>query len=163
MQVIDVLQEISRTTARKGQKACLPIKTYEFANYDKVMSKLATHGDENSAPELHLFFQKNGAFQVAEVSADDRILHLEAASLINALVTFIGVFYVFHVGYAPPHECLLLALQHVFLQDKEMPKNIGLGLKQFLVEFDKNLAEAKDTRRVAKRLSISGGGDTYFR
>ena len=44
-----------------------------------------------------MFFKK-GNFDLAEVSADNCTIHLCAASVINAILGYIAVYYVFHVG-----------------------------------------------------------------
>ena len=55
---------------------------------------------DNGAPVLYMFFKK-GKFDMAEVSADNCVIHLCAASVINAILGYLAVYYVFHVGYSP--------------------------------------------------------------
>ena len=71
-------------------------------------------GMENGAPVLYMFFKK-GIFDLAEVSADNCVIHLCALSVINAILGYIGVYYVFHVGYSPEHESFMYILHPIYI------------------------------------------------
>ena len=62
---------------------------------------------DNGAPVLYMFFKK-GKFDMAEVSADNCVIHLCAASVINAILGYLFSS-VLCVGYSPEH------VFHVFL------------------------------------------------
>ena len=63
-------------------------------------------GMDNGVPILYMFFKK-GKFDLAEVFADNCVIHLCAVSVINAILGYLAVYYVFHVGYSPEHESFM--------------------------------------------------------
>ena len=111
-------------TGRKGAAKKKVMK--DFPMVEKVNGDIENIGDEvdgmdNGAPILYMFFKK-GKFNLAEVSADNCVIHLCAASVINAILGYLAVYYVFYVGYSPEHESFICFLQYAFLSKKKLPQ-----------------------------------------
>ena len=102
----------------------------------------------NSAPTLYLFFAK-GAFDLAEVSADNCVIHLQAADVIKALVTYVAVYFVFHVGYAAPHMQFLGFMQYALLGAPYQAKK-SIGHIALLHRFDVAMEQKKSGRQFKK-------------
>ena len=120
--MIDVLKYIMVETGRKGAAKKV---MKDFPMVEKLDVDVENIGDEidgvdNGAPVLYMFF-KMGKFDMAEVSADNCVIHLCAASVINAILGYLAVYYVFHVGYSPEHESFMYFLQYAFLGEKKLP------------------------------------------
>lgn len=107
----------------------------ERADIDECISGLL-----NGAPILYMFF-KSGKFDVAEVAADNCILHLQAGDVVRGVMAYIGVYSVFHVGYASQHAQFLAFLAHAFLGVDEKVGKESLGLINLKHAFDEKLAE----------------------
>ena len=111
-------------TGRKGAAKKKVIK--DFPIIEKLDVDIEKIGDEldgvdNGAPVLYMFFKK-GNFDLAEVSADNCVIHLCAASVINAILGYLAVYYVFHVGYSLEHESFMYFLQYAFFWGKNLHK-----------------------------------------
>lgn len=86
------------------------------------------------APKLYLFF-KGDKFDVAEVSADKCIIHLQAGDTTNALMCYLSTYFVFHVGYPPAYTQLLGFLQQVLLGVPYDGKK-GVHFNDFMHKYD---------------------------
>ena len=109
---------MSETGRRGGGKKLMndfPVVEKLDVDVDKIADEIK--GVDNGAPILYMFFKK-GNFDLAEVSADNCTIHLCAASVINAILGYIAVYYVFHVGYSPKHESFMYFIQYAFLREK---------------------------------------------
>ena len=109
---------MSETGKRGGGKKLMkdfPVIEKLDIDVDKIADEI--QGVDNGAPILYMFFKK-GNFDLAEVSADNCTIHLCAASVINAILGYIAVNYVFHVGYSPEHESFMYFIQYTFLREK---------------------------------------------
>ena len=148
--MIDVLKYIMCKTGRKGSRK----KTMkEFPVIEKVDIDVEKIGDEvdgveNGAPVLYMFFKK-GIFDLAEVSADNCVIHLCASSVINAILGYIGVYYVFHVGYSPELESFMYLIQYAFLGEKKLPR-ISIGVSKLILKFDTALKDVKESKGYKK-------------
>ena len=130
----------------KGKKSTLP-----------VVEKLNVPGDEiddnitsvaNEAPKLFFFFKGN-SFQLAEVGGDRSVIHLQASDVVQALVTFLGVYFVFHVGYPREYSQFLGFLQQIILCIPfEGTKTAGYT--DLLHKFDKKMEEMKGSSQFKK-------------
>ena len=60
---------------------------------------------ENSTPILHVFLDKKENFDIAQVAGDKDIVDLEAYDLERVLILFLGVYYVFSIGYNRLYFC----------------------------------------------------------
>lgn len=143
---MDVFSFIMKETARKGKKKKMdhdiPVVSCEIADLAKKTEEMEDRGP-NSAPVLYIFFDKNNKFALAEVAADNQVIHLCAANLCKAVIAFLGVYYVFHVGYAPVHESFLTFLQAAFLGEDKFDPKVNIAVKQFLERFRDALANEK--------------------
>ena len=107
---------------------------------------------DNGTPVLYMFFKK-GKFNLAEVSADNCVIHLCAASVINAILGYLAVYYVFHVGYSPEHESFMYFLQYAFLGEKKLPQ-VSVGVSKLVHQFDSALREVKESKGYKKLLCL---------
>ena len=81
---------------------------------------------DNSTPILHVFLDKNGNFDIAQVAGDNQVIDLEAYDLERVLILFIGVYYVFSIGYNRQVAQVMGFLQQsVFLEPYEGTKTNG--------------------------------------
>ena len=134
-------------TGRKGAAKKKVMK--DFPIVEKLDVDIENIGDEvdgmdNGAPILYMFFKK-GKFDLADVSADNCIIHLCAAPVINAILGYLAVYYVFHVGYPPEHESFMYFLQYVFLGGKKLP-GVSVGVSKLVHQFDSALREVKESK-----------------
>ena len=135
-----------RETGRKGARK----KTMkEFPVIEKVDVNDKKIGDEvdsveNGAPILYMFFKK-GIFDLAEVSADNCVIHLCTSSVINAILGYIGVYYVFHVGYSPEHESFMYFIQYAFLGEKKLLR-VSIGVSKLILKYDTALKDVKESK-----------------
>ena len=98
---------------------------------------------------LYCMFFKKGKFNMAEVSADNCVIHLCATSVINAILGYLAVYYVFHVGYSPEHESFMYFLQYTFLGEKKLPR-VSVGVSKLVLQFDSALKEVKESKGYKK-------------
>ncbi len=106
----------------------------------------------NGAPVLILFFDKNNEF--ADVAADECVIHLQAGDVIKAIVGYLAVYFVFHLGFAAPHRVFLSFLQEVFLKiDVEGKKSVALAHFSHLYEVEK---KKMSDLKAFKKHSING-------
>lgn len=137
-QLIEVLSFINETvkfTKGKAKKSVFP-----------VIEKVGVKGDLedemkcvcNESPKLYLFFKEDGSFEWAEVAADKKYIHLQANDVIYALFMFIGVFFVFHLGYPREQSQFLGFLQATILGLPFEGSKSG-GFNELLTKFDKEM------------------------
>ena len=102
---------------------------------------------------LHLycicFSRRVNSIWQTEVSADNCVIHLCAASVINAILGYLAVYYVFHVGYSPEHESFMYFLQYAFLGEKKLPQ-VSVGVSKLVLQFDSALREVKESKGYKK-------------
>jgi hypothetical protein len=147
-QVIDVFNFIGKEIGGKAKnKKNMPFE--EKVDVEAAEIDAAIKGTEGGAPILYLFFMKNN-FDIAEVSADNCTIHLQAGDVIRAVVTFIAVFFVFHVGYASEHEAFLHFLQYAFIGFEKLPRKVSVGLAKLVSKFDEKFTEAKEAKSYKK-------------
>ena len=138
--------ETGRKGARKKTMKEFPVIEKVDVNVEKIGDEV--DGVENGAPVLYMFFKK-GIFDLAEVSADNCVIHLCASSVINAILGYIGVYYVFHVGYSPEHESFMYFIQYAFLGEKKLPC-ISIGVSKLILKFDAALKDVKESKGYKK-------------
>ena len=88
------------------------------------------------------------------IAADNYVIHLQCGDVVKAIVGFIGVFFVFHVGFATPHANFLIALQELYLgerYEKKKPRSVV----EFLKRFDDEYADFKELKGFKKRAVFS--------
>ena len=119
-----MLKYVMQNTGKKsgGKKYLKEMPVVEKWNVEDVNEEL--EGGECAAPILFLFFNKN-KFDIAEVTANNCTIHLGVESVVGALLGYLAVYYVFHVGYAPEHENFLNFLQYAFLREKAVRLNVA--------------------------------------
>ena len=142
-------------TGRKGVAKKKVMK--DFPVVEKLDVDVENIGDEidgmdNGAPVLYMFFKK-GKFDMAEVSADNCVIHLCAASVINAILGYLAVYYVFHVGYSQEHESFMYFLQYAFLGEKKLPW-VSVGVSKLVLQFDSALKEVKESKGYKKTMCL---------
>lgn len=146
LQMFDILLFVyKQTSSGKKSPKCIPVvlkRGFEASEADSLVRK-CTH--PKSAPLLFLFFSKDGDFQFAQVAADEKVVHLQAADVVKAVIGFIGFFFVFHVGYATPHAAFLAFLQEAFLATNYEAKKT-MSLTNFTEKFEKDMAQYKSLR-----------------
>lgn len=149
-QILDVLSFVFKetTSGKKMQKAFPVVEKVGIpsAQVDAECRKVST---TNSAPVLLLFFDDNNKFQLAEVAADEHVLHLSASDVFKAVASFIACFFVFNVGYAPPHTGFLAFLQEVYLGLPYEHKK-SAALIKFMRSFEEQRAELKKLKDFKK-------------
>lgn len=114
----------------------------------KVDDVLKVNNVEEGAPKLYLFFQ-NGKFDIAEVAVDGVVLHLQAADVVKALISYIGVYYTFHVGYAVEHQQFLGFMQYSLLGKPYLGKK-GLGHLNLIAKFDEEMKKKIEAKQYKK-------------
>ena len=144
---MDVVKYIMVNTGRRGsgKRIMKEMPIVEKCDVDNIDEEI--NGAENGAPVLYLFFKKN-KFELAEVSADDCTIHLEASNVVGALISYLAVYYVFHVGYATEHESFLLFLQYAFLGEKSAKMNVATT--KLINKFDEVLSTVKESKAFKK-------------
>ena len=101
------------------------------------------------SPFLWLFFDEDSKFLVARVAADEHILDLEAQDIPMALLTFVGVHYVFQVGYSQSDNQALGFLERVFL-DKDYKDYKTSGHVEMISKFVKELEDIREKKKYKK-------------
>ena len=91
------------------------------------------------APKLYLFFKGND-FKLAEVGADTCQIHLQAADVLKALMTYVATYFAFHVGYPEKYRQFLAFVQGVFLGIKYDGKK-SVGHTALLYNFEHSMEE----------------------
>ena len=104
--IVEVLDYVFSATAPKNRKLKNKpfIKKFDQLAVTEDLTTVCTKS-ENGAPTLYLFFESD-MYECALISADEQIITCKS-SLENALLCFIGVYSVFHVGYAQDHANFL--------------------------------------------------------
>ncbi len=154
-QIMDILTFVFRETAALGKKAVKNMPVLEklgilSESFDDVVWD---HSMLNGAPVLILFFDKNNEFEFADVAADECVIHLQASDVIKAVVGYLAVYFVFHLGFAAPHGAFLSFLQ-VFLKiDVEGKKSMALAHFSHLYEAEK---KKMSDLKAFKKHSING-------
>ena len=141
--------ETGRKGARKKTMKEFPVIEKVDVDVEKIGDEVdEVDGVENGAPVLYMFFKK-GIFDLAEVSADNCVIHLCASSVINAILGYIGVYYVFHVGYSPEHESFMYFIQYAFLGEKKLPC-VSIGVSKLILKFDAAWKDVKESKGYKK-------------
>ena len=110
---------------------------------------------ENGVPMLYLFFKRGNSFDLAEVGADNCVIHLQAANVVNAIITYVAVYFVFHVGYNQNHSGFLQFLEYAFLGTRKIPNKASVGLVKLIADFDAKMETNKKTKTCAKKLCVN--------
>lgn len=147
---MDVLSFIHKETSA-GKKNAKDFPVVEkigvpLSESDSVCRKMTS---PNAAPILVLFFEDEGKLLSSEVIADGEVIHILAADVFKAVVSFIACYFVFNVGYAPSHTGFLAFLQEAYLGlPYEFKKSVALT--NFLRKYNTELAEAKKLKDYKK-------------
>ena len=121
------------------------VKTNIAAN--NIDKKLTS--EPNDAPKLFLFYGDDNRFELAEVVADTKVIHLQASNLTQAIISFIGCYYVFHVGYPKCYSQILGFLQAAVCGlTYEDPKS--MGFVQLYAKFERELENMKEKSKYKK-------------
>jgi hypothetical protein len=143
-----VLQE-TNSNKGKGMKPKAPwVEKLDVKpeDVDKWIKKI-----ENDAPRLYLFFKGND-FELGEVGADCCNIHLQAADVVKAVITFISVYFAFHVGFPPVYNQFLGFMQYALMGIQYTGKK-SLGHIALLHKFDKAI-ESKMEGKKFKKLCV---------
>ena len=148
---MDILKYIMVETGRKGATKKKVMK--DFPVVEKLDVDVENIGDElygvdNGAPVLYIFFKK-GHFNLAEVSTNNCVIHLCAASVIKAILGYLAVYYMFHVGYSPEYESFMYFLQYAFLGGKKLPQ-VSVEVHKLIHQFDTAMREVKESKGYKK-------------
>ena len=119
----------------------------DVEDYDKISNEFSS---PNSAPIMLLFFDNDGNYQAANIAGDDRVLHLEVADVVKAIVMYIGVYFAFHIGYAPLHASFLCFLQECYLNVPAVGVRKSSCLSSFLQSFLDKEAKFKELKQFKK-------------
>ncbi len=153
---MDILTFVFRETASPGEKAVKNMPVLEklgipSESFDDIVRD---HSVPNGAPVLILFFDKNNKFEFADVAADECVIHLQAGDVVKAVVGYLAMYFVFHLGFAAPHGAFLSFLQEVFLKiDVEGKKSVALAHFSHLYEAEK---KKMSDLKAFKKHSING-------
>lgn len=149
-QILDVLLfTFKQTTSGKKLQKAFPVVEKVGVEPGKVDEECRKLSSPNSAPVLVLFFDSEDKFEIAEVVADDHVLHLSAADVFKAVATYIACYFVFNVGFAPPHAGFLAFLQEVYL-DIPYDQKKSVALIKFLGSYNEKKAEVQKLRDFKK-------------
>ena len=149
----EVMPKKGRTAKPKKEGKKMKMSTLDFP----IVEKVGVSGDlsdyvrsvNNETPKLYLFFDAQGKFDVAEVSADKCTLHLQANDVIYALVLFISVFFVFHVGF-PRNQSNFLAFLQVTLLQVQYEGKKSRGYVELIEKFDEEMEKLKEAKQFKK-------------
>ncbi len=153
---MDILTFIFRETAAPGKKVVKNMPVLEklgipSESFDDVVRD---HSVPNGAPVMILFFDKNNEFEFADVAVDECVIHLQAGDVVKAVVGYLAMYFVFHLGFAAPHRAFLSFLQEVFLKiDVEGKKSVALAHFSHLYEAEK---KKMSDLKAFKKHSING-------
>lgn len=147
---MDVLLFIFKETSA-GKKSIKNIPVVEKVGVEasQVDDLLRKGSSPHCAPILYLFFSDQSEFQLAAVAVDNSIIHLQAADVVKAIIGFIAVFFVFHVGYASPHGAFLGFIQEVYLGIPYTSKKT-ISLSQFCHLYEDNLKKHRQLKSFKK-------------
>ena len=130
----------------KGKKSTLPVAEKVNVPTEEIDDNITSVANE--APKLFLFFKGN-VFQLAEVGGDRSVIHLQAGDIVKGLVTFLGVYFVFHIGYPREYSQFIGFLQQILLCLPFEGKKTA-GFTDLMFKFDKKLEEIKDAANFKK-------------
>lgn len=150
-QILELLELIMvETSANRGRAAvkknAVPWEEKNDITFAKVDSSI--DGIINGSPRVYLFF-KQGKFSLAEVAADNCVIHLQSGDVVKALVTYMACYYVFHVGYAQPHQQFHGFLQYALLGDEYTGKK-SLSHISFLGNFQREMERKMELKKYKK-------------
>ena len=131
----------------KGTKSSLPVVVKTNIAANNIDKKLTS--DDNEAPKLFLFYGEDSKFELAEVVADTMIIHLQASNLTQALVSFIGCYYVFHVGY-PKSYGQFLGFVQAAICGLPYEDSKSMGYTQLYAKFEKEVESLKEKSKFKK-------------
>lgn len=147
MEVLSFVNEKVKFTKGKGKKGgLLP-----------VIEKIGVKGEledemksvPNESPKLYLFFKQDGSFEWAEVAGDKMYIHLQANDVIYAVFMFIGVFFVFHLGYPREHSQFLGFLQTALL-GLPYDGTKSMGFNDLVTKLDEEMRKMEETSKFKK-------------
>lgn len=148
---MDVLRFIITEVGRKGseKKTVNNLPVVDILDYPEDRVDECMKGYDNNSPVLYLFF-KRGAFHLAEVSADNCTIHLQASTTTNAIIGYIGVYYVFNLAYVADQDSLMNFLEYAFLGINDFPERMSVGFNKMKTRFDTALEEVKEAKKYKK-------------
>ena len=128
-------------------KSGMPVVLKKNVPAGKIETTIGTVADDE-APRLWIFI-KEGAFDIAVVSGDKNLIELQADNISMAIIMFIGVHYVFEIGYAKTYSQFLGFLQRAFLQEVYTHLK-SPGHIEFLAKFDDEVSKIEEARGFKK-------------
>jgi hypothetical protein len=138
-----VLNEVNNNKGKAKQSPW--VEKVDIAPED-IDSHISSIGDD--APRLYLFFKGN-EFKLAEVAADKCVIHLQAADVVKALMTYIAVYFVFHVGFPEVYRQFLGFMQYAMLGIKYEGRK-SLGHIALLHTFDNAMVKKTESKKFKK-------------
>ena len=131
----------------KGKKSTLPVKFHEDVQADEMEDKCSTVANE--APILFLFFTSTGAFDQAIVGGDKSLVYLQTNDVARALIAFISVFFVFHIGIHREAGQIVGFLQQILI-GKVYDGTKSNGFVQMLDKFEKAFKAVSEAKKYKK-------------
>lgn len=131
----------------KGKKSTLPVKFYQEVEADDMEDKCSTVSNE--APILFLFFTSSGAFDQAIVGGDRSLIYLQANDVVRALIGYISVFFVFHIGIHREAGQIVGFLQQILI-GKVYDGSKSNGFVHMLDKFEKAYAAVSESKKYKK-------------
>ena len=86
---------------------------------------------------------------MGEVAADNSVVHLNASTVVKAILGFLATYYVFHVGYSKPHIQFFAFMQYVFFKDEFVGKK-SQGYMNIVRRYDTALKERIEMKKFKK-------------
>jgi hypothetical protein len=145
---MDVLQFVFAKTKRTRpgklkHAGGMPVTEKQYNKEEDLDAQLKS--GENSAPHLYIYFKGN-SFHLAEVTGDGQCIHLQASTVVHALVEYVGLYFAFHIGFAEDHVYFLAFLQQCIMGVQYTEGKKSIGLINLITEFYEKLdsyAESK--------------------
>ena len=155
MKVEEVFQEMMKKiyvetgfkTGGPDKRSQNPVKVHVDMSPEEMEQMVSS--TENSTPILHIFLDKKGNFDIAQVAGDKEIIDLEAYDLERVLILFVGVYYVFSIGYNRQVAQVMGFLQQgILLEPFEGTKTNGF--KDLMKMYDEALENVKQCSQFKK-------------
>lgn len=119
---------INASPKNKAKNKIRPYRKYCNINDSDDQDKCIGKSEPGDFPELHLFFV-GSLFKEAVITADAKRI-LIGSDIFNAILAYIGFYYVFYIGYKIQIKDFLGFLQETLLQEKFETKPIPMGFTE---------------------------------
>lgn len=142
-----IFEETAFKTGGPEKRSQNPIQIHVDMGPDEMEDVVSTK--DISTPVLHVFFDKKGNFDIAQVAGGRQVIDLEAYDLERVLILFLGVYYVFNIRYTRQVAQVMGFLQQgVLLEPFEGTKTNGF--KELMKIYDETLQNVKECSQFKK-------------